>query len=221
MFTLLTGAVVHDEQTVAETLSAAFTKPARSIATAMPDLPSPIAEVVDRALALDPAGRWSDARAMQAAVRDAHRQVFSRGPAELAPLLRTTLPRSASSVTPVSGSIGHMTMRTTSNRRSRRRSFEVLAWVVVLALAGGKLGGSATKSAETRPPRAAAYALGDDLRAAPRTARANRTYDLTERPSVIAAAPNGAPSVPAAPLQLPAHSRRARQDLDALFDRRH
>jgi serine/threonine protein kinase len=221
MFTLLTGVLVHDEETVAETLSAAFTKPARSIATAMPDLPKPIAELVDRALALEPGARWSGARAMQAAVRDAHRQVFGRAPSSLVPLHRTPRPRNESSVTPVSGSIRQMTTRATASGRARRRSFEVLAWVVVLVLAAGKLGSSATESAEMRPALAAASALGDDLRAAPRAARANRADDLTEQPSVTSAAPNGGPSVSAAPLQSQAHSRRARQDLSALFDRRH
>jgi hypothetical protein len=165
MFTLLTGVLVHDEETVAETLSAAFTKPARSIATAMPDLPKPIAELVDRALALEPGARWSGARAMQAAVRDAHRQVFGRAPSSLVPLHRTPRPRNESSVIPVSGSIRQMTTRATASGRARRRSFEVLAWVVVLVLAAGKLGSSATESAEMRPALAAASALGAERRA--------------------------------------------------------
>ena len=52
MFTLLSGAAVHDGETAAEIVSASFTKPVRSMAAAMPDLPGPLVDLVDRALAL-------------------------------------------------------------------------------------------------------------------------------------------------------------------------
>jgi serine/threonine-protein kinase len=47
-----------------------------SLMEAMPDAPEAFARVVDRALRADKADRWPDARAMQAALRLAHEQIF-------------------------------------------------------------------------------------------------------------------------------------------------
>jgi len=129
MFTLLSGGVVHEEETVVETLSAAFTKPARSIATAMPNVPGPIAELVDRALALKPADRWSSARAMQAALQDAYRAAFGRALSSLVAQAGTLWPRSQPSVAPVSRSIRHGKARGSYGGRSRRKAFGALAFL--------------------------------------------------------------------------------------------
>jgi eukaryotic-like serine/threonine-protein kinase len=219
MFTLLAGEVVHNEETVAEILSAAFTKPARSIATAMPDLPKPIADLVDRALALEPAARWSGARAMQAAVREAYREIFGEALPKVAPPHRTSLLRSRSSVTPVTESIHDRRTRASHSRRSRTRRFLALAGVAVLALATVELRGSATEAAAAGP--ALASAGEDDLRATSRAPPMSRADDVMEGASLVAAAPSGTPSAPAPPLLSPAPSHRARRDLKALFDRRH
>jgi serine/threonine protein kinase len=76
MFTLLTGQDVHTEQTVPELLAAIFTKPARSLATVLPDCHPALADVVDRALQLRISDRWADARAMQAAARKAYQAMY-------------------------------------------------------------------------------------------------------------------------------------------------
>ncbi len=72
MFTLVTGRLVHQAETVNELMLAAMTKQAPPVASLVPGLPPAVAAVIDRALAYDPAARWPDARAMQAAVRAAY-----------------------------------------------------------------------------------------------------------------------------------------------------
>lgn len=71
MFTLLTGSLVHQAETPNEMLIAAATKQARSLATVSANAPSELIEVVDRALAYEKNNRWSSARAMQHALRQA------------------------------------------------------------------------------------------------------------------------------------------------------
>jgi eukaryotic-like serine/threonine-protein kinase len=71
MFTLATGRLVHDAETVNELLLAAMTRPAPPIRTVLPHIPAAIAAVVDRALAFDQSARWQDARTMQTALRKA------------------------------------------------------------------------------------------------------------------------------------------------------
>lgn len=75
MFTLLTGRYVHDGETVNEVLAQAITQPAASIATADPDLPTAVIELVDRSLAYEKDNRWSDAKAMQEALRVAYHSI--------------------------------------------------------------------------------------------------------------------------------------------------
>jgi len=72
LFTLLTGAYVHEGQTVNETLALAVTQPARRIRTLRPDLPDRAARLIDKALSYAKLQRFTDARAMQAEVRLAY-----------------------------------------------------------------------------------------------------------------------------------------------------
>ena len=72
MFTLLTGRFVHDAGTVNEALVLAVTEPATSLGVVRPDLPDAVVEFVDRALAYEKQGRWPDALAMQAGLREAY-----------------------------------------------------------------------------------------------------------------------------------------------------
>jgi serine/threonine-protein kinase len=71
MYTLLSGRFVHETDTLNEQLIQTATKAADPIAKICPDLPGPVAYLVDRALAYDRSGRWPDARTFQQAVRDA------------------------------------------------------------------------------------------------------------------------------------------------------
>jgi eukaryotic-like serine/threonine-protein kinase len=76
MFFLLTGEDVHPAESANEMLVLAATRPARSLASVLPDVPPPVARVVDRALSFDRDTRWQDARAMQTALREAYLEVF-------------------------------------------------------------------------------------------------------------------------------------------------
>jgi serine/threonine protein kinase len=55
---------------VIERLIAVARTPARSLATLRPDLPRPLIELVDRALAFDPGARWPSANVMRVVVQD-------------------------------------------------------------------------------------------------------------------------------------------------------
>jgi serine/threonine-protein kinase len=80
LFTLLTGAHVHEGRTANEVLILAATQPARRVATLCPDLSKSAAAIIDRALQFDPAARWPTARAMQEAARQAAALLQSSGP---------------------------------------------------------------------------------------------------------------------------------------------
>ncbi len=70
MFTLLTGEVVHHGETPTELLAASMSRPARSLSAVLPGAHPQLVLLVDKALARDPADRWTDARDMQRALRE-------------------------------------------------------------------------------------------------------------------------------------------------------
>jgi serine/threonine-protein kinase len=76
MFALLTGQLVHQDETVPELLAAMFSRPARPLTDAMPGAQPLLSLLVDTALRLDKKDRWQDARAMQSALRDAYLEAF-------------------------------------------------------------------------------------------------------------------------------------------------
>jgi len=76
MFFLLTGQDVHPSESANEMLVLAATKPARPLASVLPDLPLPLAAVVDKALFFQRDDRWPDARAMQTALQQAYIEIF-------------------------------------------------------------------------------------------------------------------------------------------------
>lgn len=65
MFRLLSGRLVHREETASETIIATATTPAPGLASVCPDVPAGVAAVVDRALQIAPEARWPDALAMR------------------------------------------------------------------------------------------------------------------------------------------------------------
>jgi serine/threonine-protein kinase len=71
MFSLVTGRLVHEADTLNKLLLSAMTKPAPPIRSLQASVPEPIAHVIDRALSFDQDGRWPDARSMQHALRQA------------------------------------------------------------------------------------------------------------------------------------------------------
>lgn len=71
LFTLLTGRLVHEGETAQHVAMLAATQHARSICTLLPDLPRPVAAVIDRALRFEKSARWPDADALRAAIGEA------------------------------------------------------------------------------------------------------------------------------------------------------
>jgi serine/threonine-protein kinase len=69
LFTLLSNRPVHEADTVNELLLAAMTRAPLPLAQVASHVPLAVAAIVDRALAFDRDQRWSDARAMQQAIR--------------------------------------------------------------------------------------------------------------------------------------------------------
>jgi serine/threonine protein kinase len=139
MFTLLSGEFVHVEQTVAEMVSAAFTRSARSIAMAAPDLPRPIVDVVDRALVLERSRRWRCAVSMQAAVRRAYRDVFGDPLSKCISLDAKPAVRRRSTFAPVVACAPSRTTLLSPDRRQRQRR-QLFAMAAVAALSVAVLG---------------------------------------------------------------------------------
>ena len=71
MFALITGRPVHEGRTSNEVLVHAVTQQAMPLSKAMPGVPEEVASLVDKALAFEKADRWTDAKTMQNALREA------------------------------------------------------------------------------------------------------------------------------------------------------
>jgi len=76
LYTLISGKLVHESETSAEAMIKAATEPPGSIVNVAPDVPPPIAEVIDRALAFSADARWPSAIEMRDALLAAHRACF-------------------------------------------------------------------------------------------------------------------------------------------------
>jgi serine/threonine protein kinase len=76
MFTLMSGVFVHDAESVEELLVFAGSRSARKLREVAPEVPLPLAAVVDRALEFDRERRWESAAAMEAALAAAYEEVF-------------------------------------------------------------------------------------------------------------------------------------------------
>jgi serine/threonine protein kinase len=70
-FAAMAGRPVRSAATTNEELLQAMTEPPPPLHSVKPDAPPMVCDVIDRALSFDKAARWSDARAMQAALRAA------------------------------------------------------------------------------------------------------------------------------------------------------
>jgi serine/threonine-protein kinase len=68
MYTLLSGRMVHEGENAQHVLVQTATTPPRSLRTVAPQLPSPVIELVDRALSFNKAQRWPSAKAMRDAL---------------------------------------------------------------------------------------------------------------------------------------------------------
>lgn len=133
MFTLLTGKLVHEGDSLLEVLAATITQPPPSLAVALPGAPTQVVAIVDRALQLKLVNRWSDAQDMQEAVRAAYRAITG----EDIPRTVTPLPAARSSHAmqlPASRPSPSTQLPTVAVRRARPRSSLVLGAVASAAL---------------------------------------------------------------------------------------
>jgi eukaryotic-like serine/threonine-protein kinase len=212
MFYLLTGRTVHRGRTTNEQLLSAMSNPAPGIRAIAPEVPEPVAAVIDRALAFERDARWPDARAMQSAVRQAYEAVHdapisSAGKLTIPPSVpNRTLPGASSPVaspgplaaeattaqavaTPRSGEV---------NKPDSRRPMAIgLAALAIVAL--GMIG------LALRSPSSSGGVEGEPEPSA-------RAAALPERSSVpmessIAASPDAALPTPSAALALPTAAR--------------
>ena len=80
VFTLASGAMVHEAETAPQLFAKLATQPARSLAAVVPGAPAAVVSVIDRALASDKAQRWATAGAMRDALAAARRSAFGEAP---------------------------------------------------------------------------------------------------------------------------------------------
>lgn len=78
IYRLLTGRYPHEAETPNEVLLLAMTEPAPKLASAIADAGPKLQLLVDKAMAFDKVDRWADARAMQAAAREALEEAKGR-----------------------------------------------------------------------------------------------------------------------------------------------
>jgi serine/threonine-protein kinase len=95
LFTLLSGQLVHEGDNASQLMVKTATAPARSLAVVAPDIPAPVVQLVDAALAFDKPSRWASAHAMRDAVGDTYLGVFGEAISR-APLFSLLQNRSAS-----------------------------------------------------------------------------------------------------------------------------
>jgi serine/threonine-protein kinase len=191
MFALLTGRCVHEAETVPEVLLAAMTKTAPPVRTVVPQLPEPVAAVVDRALAFDRVARWPDARAMQEAVTASYASLEAGDSAPALP--RVSIPDREEAATPPDVPSRPATITTgravtqsveeaprpPTGTPGRRRTIAIAAGaaaaVVVVALAVVAVRSSGVSDAERKAPGAGPQAAASVTETAPPAAAAAST----------------------------------------------
>jgi serine/threonine-protein kinase len=78
LFSLVTGLTVHEGDSGRELLVKLVTRPTRSLLEVMPELPTDIADVIDRALDVDREERWASAGAMREALAQASQPLWEQ-----------------------------------------------------------------------------------------------------------------------------------------------
>ncbi|WP_394832261.1 protein kinase [Pendulispora rubella] len=91
MFSLLSGEFVHQAETTGGLLAAAASKHARSLAGVAPELPLPVTQFVDKALAFDIADRWQSATEMREALLSVFGEALASPISEIATSLRAEI----------------------------------------------------------------------------------------------------------------------------------
>jgi serine/threonine-protein kinase len=210
MFKLLTGRVVHTAETVNEQLLSAMTQPAPPIATLVPTAPIPVLQVVDKALAFNKDERWTNARAMQQAVRDAYQAIAGVSPASVRLSFDDVegagvahADTVAASKVPTSLTAAH---DSASFGTRRSRGFPKLGWLVTLGLLGT---GAYWFLSQGKGPALSGILSGADagtqaLDLPVSKSSAATQQDTVPGPSAPAAVPPNAPAAPPAAAAQPA-----------------
>jgi serine/threonine-protein kinase len=206
MFTLASGRYVHEAGTLNEMLAAAITRPAPSFTTVRPGASSAFVAVVDRALAVDPAARYQDARAMADAVRGAFAGTAEEPSSPGPPL--------AFSPTLVSGQSAPTPHRPPSPGRRRAVLVALAALSLGAALAAVGVGASRARPAPAAPATAEAPAAAEPPRSEPAVTAAQSAAP----PAAASAHVDRGPRPPVAKRPPPAPSAAPTEDP---LDRRH
>ncbi len=103
LYALLSNHFVHEAETPEEIVVKAATRPAKPLLTVAPEVPEPVARVVDRALMFQKADRWASAGEMQAALDEAAADAFGgpRRPARKVPMATFSPPLEAGRLEPI------------------------------------------------------------------------------------------------------------------------
>jgi serine/threonine-protein kinase len=152
MFTLLTGARVHEGKSWTQLTVAAATTAARSLAEVAPETPARVVAIVDRALAFAREERWPNARAMREAITAAFVEAAAAPEGALA-----SVPRMPSRVGPDSAPTARVAAR------------QVAEDEVKALLAGGGRAEDVTRDAAASPEGGADAkgVVASDVRPAP------------------------------------------------------
>jgi serine/threonine-protein kinase len=214
MYIQLTGHQVREADTPNEELLLAMTTPAPSISVMRPDLPRPLIELIDKALAFEQDERWPDARTMQAAVQAVQGMLGSEGNLPIAPQTFRSSSNPADSAAPVTLGTPHplvsSTFRSPTLLWRKRRVFVVatgaLAAFILLLIATRQTRtaeGPRVLAAQPAPAAAAPVSLSTPPESEPVVTPAPAP---TETPAFEA---EGAPLATAPPKPKPAPGRPA------------
>ncbi|HEX6764539.1 MAG TPA: serine/threonine-protein kinase [Polyangiaceae bacterium] len=155
LFALFTGRLVHEAPTVNEQLLAAMTQPAPPLGSIAPNVPAPVAALVDRALAFEKTERWPSADAMQAEVARIYEASTGNPVDDAPPVSVARRPRSVVPDAPTVAASEHGVARTTARSTRRRRELLVVGAVgigVVALAAFALVRGSAAPGQEAARP---------------------------------------------------------------------
>lgn len=217
----LVGEPVHRGRTPSEALLAAMTQPARPLVEALPGAPRVLAELVDRALRVDKAGRFPDADTFRQAVDEAYFEITGARieRAELSPTpvgSAEPLVRSARTDAPALGTTLAVTPRP---KRFRALGFFLLA---VIGLAGVALLASRHTAEPVKPTLISSRA--EPIPSSPAAAsstpsRVTASSPLPPTPSAPTMA-SSAPSLSAPPVKPQKGLPKPRSEEDVLDQRK-
>lgn len=144
MYYVLTGRLVHIAETVNKVLLSAMTQQAPALGSIAPDVPRELCEVIDRALMFQRDKRWSDARAMQRALRSVRQSLPATSP--FLPMSRTTAGRPGG---PMTGVVALTHNALEPSARNGLRMVMVAGGLLAVVAIGGAIAVAASKPSST------------------------------------------------------------------------